>query len=196
MVSAWNSSIYDYEIFVTEQVAGVLSPMLLLPAVIWFRPSLQIHTPKILVFHILPEWETTHNESGWKCSLFSIKGQAERRYQKITKCLCCLFFLLRYITYLKTQSQLYFLPMGLNNIPSQPKPQSHMPVFSMLSWSTGDSSAPEFMTEISTVKFTINVFPPGKPQQASSSYHPELRHSWRRFKSHSLSLYFCFLHRF
>lgn len=170
--------------------------MLLLPAVIWFRPSLQIHTPKILVFHLLPEWETTHNESGWKCSLFSIKGQAERRYQKITKCLCCLFFLLRYITYLKTRSQLYFLPMGLNNVLSQPKPQSHMPVFSMLSWSTGDSSAPEFMTELPTVKFTVNVFSPGKPQQASTSYHPELRHSWRRFKSHSLSLYFYFLHRF
>lgn len=48
MVSAWNSSKYECKIFVTEQVAGVLSPKLMLPAVIRFRPSLQIQTQKIL----------------------------------------------------------------------------------------------------------------------------------------------------
>ena len=59
MVSAQNSSMYEYKIFVTEQVASVLSPILMLPVTISFRPSFQIHTQKAfskaVYFHILPE---------------------------------------------------------------------------------------------------------------------------------------------
>lgn len=58
--------IYECKIFMTEQnVAGVLSPKLMLSAFIQFRPSLQIHTQKILVRVSYLAWVQEHTQWFW-----------------------------------------------------------------------------------------------------------------------------------
>lgn len=149
------------KIFMTEKVAGILSnPSVILPAVTWFRNSLQIHsqeTPARLCAFISCLSERPHTESGQKGSLLSIKEQAEETLENY-KMFMLPFSPLKYIMHLKRLLEpALFSPHGTWQQPLSkdvpvPAPRLSPPCpCSLLSWSRVGSSAPELMIEVSSV---------------------------------------------
>lgn len=154
-------SIYECKIFVMEQkVAGVLSSKLILPAVIWFKASLWIHIQKFLSSVSYSAWVRDPTKWIWIERFLTPSKEMGREEipEKYKVFMLPIFPIKNTSCFLKDYwSQLYFLPMGLNNIPclkislSQQKAQFPMLLFSMLHWSRGDPLAPEFITEISSL---------------------------------------------
>lgn len=131
-----------------------------------------------MCFHILPEWETTNNKSGWKG-----REKTLENYKMFMLCIS----LLKYIMYLKELLEpALFSPHGTWQQPLStnmliPAPRlSPLCPYSLCYPEVGtNSQLLSSWWNIFRVKFTINDFSPGSLNRPGLPNHSEPKHPWR-----------------